>query len=261
MKKKNGTAILLAGMGAMLLMSGKKKSRSTSTKRQASGSIEFLDQFYRPEYQNNEIKDSKETIQKNEANNSTILENYLDPDGRAQLGMLYQIKSGDLPLEICREALFGSRFPVSDPILRRAAIDLLVRIDCSPWNQANYGVPLDELDEGHAGIDGYFANRGVSFNPIYKDNKQRILDGLQPSSGHGSNFALIWIPMINLDRFDMDGVITTEGMYHPDTEDGIGGSMIDPPQEILNLGFDEVSSSEVGCSLPEGDFRRILVSN
>lgn len=261
MKKKNGTVILLAGVGAMLLMSGKKKSRQTSTKSRSNGSVAFLDQFYKPEPHIDDVKDSKETIQKNEVHHSSILENYLDPDGRAQLGMLYQIKPGDTPLEICREALFGSRAPVSDPVLRRAAVDLLVRIDCSPWNQANYGVPLDELDDGHAGIDGYFTNRGVSFNPIYKNNKQRILDGFQPSSGHGSYFALIWIPMINLDRFDMDSIITTEGMYHPDTEYGIGGSMIDPPQEILNLGFDEVSSSEVGCNLPEGDFRRVLVSN
>lgn len=270
MAVKKSTLFLLAGAGALLLMSSKKSNRrSKSAVDSEEGTVEGGDVE-----DSEDLDDEEEEVFESEENledegdeeeegfsAASVLSRHMDPGGRAQLGMLYQIKQGDTPLEICREALFGSRDSVTDAAMRQAAKDLLVRIDCGPWNQALYGVSLEKLKEGHANIDSYFTQRGVSFNPIYKNNRERILNGLRPTSGSGGSFALIWIPMINLDRFDMEGVITTEGMYYEDTPNGMGGSMIDPPEEILDLEFDEVSANEVGCDLPEGDFRRSVVAN
>ena len=162
------------------------------------------------------------------------------------------------------EAIFGTRDLgdlEADDRYFQAAMDLLIRIDCGPWNQALYAVPIDEMKDGHANIDSYFTQRGVSFNPIYKNNRQRILNGMRPTAAPGSHLALIWIPMINLERLDADGTVTTEGMSWPDTDRGMGNSMIDPPDEIQDLEFDEVSGEEVGCDLPEGDFRRTISAN
>jgi len=266
MASKQGTLLLLAGAGALLLMSGKKK-------RSRKGSESKDDAAKTPDSHQDDLDDEDEIFESDEDaappspaepedhSAAAVLARNMDPDGRAQLGMLYQIKQGDTPLEICREALFGSRDPVVGPGLRQAAKDLLVRIDCGPWNQALYGLPLADLKEGHANIDSYFTQRGVSFNPVYQNNQKRILNGLRPTSDPGGSLALIWIPMIDLDRLDMEGIVTTEGMNYPDTESGLGSSMIDPPEEILDLEFDEVSADEVGCDLPEGDFRRSVVAN
>lgn len=262
---KQGTLFLLAGAGALLLMSGKKK------KRKASAEVDVDEPAVEDEREDldeededlglDEIEEEVEELDGDEEDAVIVLSRYLDPEGRAQLGMLYQIKPGDTPLEICREALFGSRDPVTEPWMLQAARDLLVRIDCGPWNQVLYGVPLSELKAGHADIDSYFTQKGVSFNPIYQDNYKRIVAGLRPSAESGSHFALIWIPMINLDKFDMEGIVTTEGSYHQDTPRGMGGSAIDPPQEILDFEFENVSAGQVGCDLPEGDFRRMVVAN
>jgi len=265
MASKQGTLLLLAGAGALLLMSGKKK-KGRKVAEPKGDAAEAPDEHQDDLDDEDEIFESDEDetpspAEPEDHSAAAVLARNMDPDGRAQLGMLYQIKKGDTPLEICREALFGSRDPVTGPGLRQATKDLLVRIDCGPWNQALYGLPLADLKEGHANIDSYFTQRGVSFNPVYQDNQKRILNGLRPTSEPGGNLALIWIPMIDLDRLDMEGVVTTEGMNYPDTESGLGSSMIDPPEDILDLEFDEVSASEVGCDLPEGDFRRAVVAN
>jgi len=269
MASHQGTLLLLAGAGALLLMSGKKKRRSVTKKPSSStgdttDDLDKEDEIFEPDDSENpeESSDTDESDnQPQDASAEAVLARHLNSEGLAQLGMLYQIKPGDTPLEICREALFGSRDPVVDAVMRQAAKDLLIRIDCGPWNQATAGVPLESMKDGHANIDSYFTQRGVSFNPIYQDNVKRILNGLRPTSAPGHHFALIWIPMINLDRFDIDGIVTIEGMNHPDTANGMGGSTIDPPEDILDLEFEEVSAGEVGCDLPEGDFRRSVVAS
>lgn len=267
MAKKQNIILLAAGATALLLMSDKKKKYQSSERKDETeeGQEENREEKY--QYQDLDIEDQRTAPKPAPAepdimSAEEIISKYLDPQGRARLGKLYQIKPGDIPLEVCREALFGSREPVADPDKRRAVRDLLVRIDCSPWNQANYGVPLEELMEGHASIiDEYMAVRGVSFYPRYQDNLHRMLNGMQPTSEPGNNFALAWIPMIDVDRFDSEGVVTIEGMNYPDTENGIGGSMIDPPPEIVSIGFASVTSNEVGCPLPEGDFRKTVIPN
>lgn len=271
------TILLLAGAGALLLVTGKKKKRkkvSEPTKPNAKttekvAEEEDLDREEEgifeteEEDEDDDDDDDEEEKQTGESLRSpgAILEKYTDPEGRARLGKLYQIKPGDTPLDICREALFGSREPTSDPQKRQAAIELLIRIDCGPWNQANYAVPLSELTEGHANVDAYFTQKGISYNPIYSNNYERILNGLKPTAEPDGFWAFVWIPMIDMDRFDLEGIVTTEGMNWPDTEEGLGHSMIDPPKAILDLGFDEVSGTEVGCQLPEGDFRQTIVAS
>lgn len=183
------------------------------------------------------------------------------PDQKAHLGGLYQIRPGDTPLIVAREALYGTRDPINDPEKRAAAIELAVRIDCSPWNQANYGVSPEVLDATRTSIKNGWSKVGVSFKPIYVDNRSRMIAGKSPSAARGNNFAFIYIPMVNLDLLDTEGLITTRGMNYPDTERGRGHNMIDPPDEILRLGFDDVFLSEVGCNLPEGDFRKTMEVN
>lgn len=251
MATQQGKLFALAGAGALLLMASKNKKKKTvySSNLDDDTAIE-------PE---EDIDDGPEET---ETPKPSVLSKYMDSQGKAVLGGLYQIKPGDTPLEVCREALFGSRYPVVDPFARKAVIDLLVRIDCGPYNQALYGRPLSELMPGHAAAVDHWSIKGVSFNPIYSDNKNRIENGEAPSSAQGNSFALIWIPMINLDKFDLEGIVSTEGMYHVDDQDRMGGSTIDPPAEILNLGFDDLSiEGEVGCDLPEGDFKKKVISS
>lgn len=286
MAAKQGTLLLVAGGAALLLLaSGKKKKKRSGSLSQPSSQQpsstdseskkerpaqnmdeEFIEDVFEPEPSpepapapaSPEIE--QEPDEPDEPDEPMITK-YIHPAGKAELGKMYQVKPGDTPLEVCREALFGSRAPVTDPAMRKAAIELLVRIDCSPYNQAVYGVPIEELKQGHANIDSYWTQKGVSFDPIYTDNLSRMMDGIPPSAARGNHFAFFWIPMINLDRLDLDGVVTTEGMYHPDTPNGMGGSMIDPPAEIIDLGLEDAQAGTVGCDLPEGDFRKTIIAN
>jgi hypothetical protein len=183
------------------------------------------------------------------------------PDKVARLGGLYQIKPGDTLLTVAREALFGTRDPINDPDKRAAVLELAVRIDCSPWNQALYGASPEALNPDHPAVKNGWSQLGVSFNPIYTDNRSRMIAGQSPSAATGTKFAFIYIPMINLDLLDGEGRVTTEGMDYPDTMDGRGHNMIDPPLEILQMDFDDIVLDEVGCDLPEGDFRKQMSAN
>ena len=183
------------------------------------------------------------------------------PDGRAHLGRLYGVKPEDEPLAVMREALFGSRAPVTEIWKRKAAIDLLERTECGPWNQANYAVPPEALHPGHAALVAQrYSQRGIAFRPIYSNNRARMLLGQQPTSEPGQYYPYIWIPMIDVDHFDQTGEVTLQDMNWPDNTRGRGHSMIDPPFEIIDIGFDEITNSSVGCEFPEGDFRRFVVS-
>ena len=270
------TILLLAGAGALFLVAGKKKKRKKTVNgtakpetkaetKQPETEGEDLDReedgVFETEEEDEDDDDEEKQTGEPPRSPAALLEKYIDPEGRARLGGLYQIKPGDTPLDICREALFGSREPTADPRKRQAAIELLIRVDCGPWNQANYAVPLSELTEGHANVDAYFTQKGISYNPIYSNNHERILNGLKPTAEPDGFWALVWIPMIDMDKFDLEGIVTTEGMNWPDTEEERGHSMIDPPRSILDLGFDEVSGTEVGCQLPEGDYRQTIVAS
>jgi len=178
---------------------------------------------------------------------------------------LYQIRYGDNPIEVARAALFGSRAPVNDAAKMQAIYEYILRIDCSPWNQAFYCKRLEDLRDDHREIINQYARMGVSFNPLYANNRARLLSGLSPTSKGGRSFAFIWLPAIDREAFARDLTVTVEGQNWPDTEAGMGHSKLDPPGVVLDMGDanddrrDE--EIEVGCELPEGDFRKKLIKN
>ena len=187
-----------------------------------------------------------------------ILDECEHPEKLASLGRMYQVRRGDTPFDVAQEALFGTRGPVDDEIARRAIIELSIRIDCAPWNQTSYASSPPELEQGHAAVEEDWSPYAVSFRPLYQNNRARMLGGEPPTANRGHHRAYIWIPMINLDRFDDEGIVTIEGMNYEDSEAGRGHSMIDPPREILDLGFETIAANHVGSAFPEGDFRRSL---
>lgn len=243
---KNKEALVLGGLAGLALLFSSKKAPAKSSKDEK----EDLDG-------KEEKEDDDEELDYEE-----VLDDWEHPDGKASLGRFYQIKAGDYPFAICKEALFGHRGSIQDPVLHKAVIDLHILIDCGPWNQTLYKVAPSRLDTKHYALDRGYTNGAISFNPYYKDNRHRIMNGLKPSADPGGNFAYIWIPMIDLDIFEQTGIVTVKGMNYPDSEEhGMGHSMIDPPPEILKLGFASIASQNVGCELPDGDFRKTLEPN
>jgi hypothetical protein len=256
MQKSSTPMLLLLGVGALAIVSRKKKRRPPSSK------IDSDDSELIEEDEGEEVIDLPEEGVAQEwvepaKSPQEILLSLEDARGKARLGSLYQIKKGDTLLKIAREALYGTRATIQDPDKRDAVVEFSVLIDCGPWNQAVAGRSSRFLKQGHAAINRGSA-LGISFDPIYTDNRLRMLNGMAPSGAAGNSYAYIWIPMINLDLLDSEGIVTTKDMDWPDTEDGRGHSMIDPPNEILSLGFDDVTHREVGCKLADGDFRRVI---
>lgn len=270
--------LLLIGAGALALASRKKKKRrkSSATERvqpdpepapspppereeaqvdepEPGVEIEdedFFDEDLLEEEESEEWQSPEELILSLE-----------DAKKKARLGSLYQIRKGDSPLKIAREALYGTRSTLQDPDKRDNVIALSILIDCVPWDQANYGRPARYLRPGHPAITKGASPLGISFDPIYADNRLRMMNGQAPSGASGNSYAYIWIPMINMDFLDAENVVTTRGMNWPDTETGRGHSMIEPPSSVLALGFDDIKNTRVGCKLPDGDFRRVIEAN
>jgi len=261
----SSTPIFLAvGVGALYLATRKKKKRRRK-KDVVNGSAHRPDIVVEPKDLDESSDDEVNGFGFDEKNGvdepSTmleLLESLEDAGGLCRLGGLYQIKQGDTLLEIAREALYGTREVLKDPEKRKAVVELAIRIDCSPWNQTVYGRKKDELRTSHPAIAQGLGNLGVSFDPIYQDNRARMAQGLAPSALFGHHFAYIWIPQIDIDLFDSDGIVSIMGQDWDDTPDGRGHSKIDPPRPIIDLKFDDVTHQSVGCHLPDGDFRRTL---
>lgn len=270
MSKSAAPMLLLFGVGALALASRKKKRKKPSKKAQSDSSVqeedleEDLKEDLEEEIEEEGIEEEEEGIEEEpeeERSPQEVISSLEDAKGKARLGSLYQIKKGDTLLKIAREALYGTRATIQDPDKRDAVVALSILIDCAPWNQAVAGRSAKFLKPGHAAISRGSA-LGISFDPIYTDNRLRMMNGMAPSGASGNSYAYIWIPMINLDLLDSEGIVTTKDMDWPDTEEeGRGHSMIDPPNEILSLGFDDVAHKEVGCNLPDGDFRRVIETN
>lgn len=228
---------LLLGAGALLLA----RKKSSGSERDPSREMVEDDELEDDEV---ELEDLMEEV----------IEEWEAADGSPSPGRLYQIKPGDNLLDVAAEALFGSRETRQDPAERQAVIELSIRIDCAPWNQALYGRPAGSLIGGHFAAKSGWTDMGISFKPIYSDNRDRMLDGKKPTSAPGDDFAFIWIPMIDLYLFDESRAVSVQGMFHENGDH----SMMDPPIEIIDLGFDQVAALDVGCNLPEGDFRRTI---
>lgn len=262
--QSNAPILLAVGVGTLVLVSKSKRRKrkkgaqsdtNAPTQEDLKESVidlaEEAEEYLEEEAHG--VEDKEKTIEE-------IILSLEDAKGKARLGSLYQIKKGDTLLKIAREALYGTRSTIQDPDKRDAVVALSILMDCTPWNQAVAGRSSKFLKPGHAAMARGSA-LGISFDPIYTDNRLRMLNGMAPSGAAGNSYAYIWIPMINLDLLDSENMVTTKDMDWPDTEDGRGHSMIDPPSEILALGFDDVAHKEVGCNLPDGDFRRVIETN
>jgi hypothetical protein len=288
MAQSPAPVIFLLGAGAFLLASRKKKRRkSSATERMRRESEPEPERApppqAPPEREETQVEkpDPEEALELDLEDESFFDEDFLEEEGvekerspeelilsledakkKARLGGLYQIRKGDSPLKIAREALYGTRATLQDPDKRDNVIALSILIDCVPWGQANYGRPAKYLKPGHAAIARGASPLGISFDSIYADNRLRMMNGQAPSGAFGNSYAYIWIPMINMDLLDSENIVTTRDMDWPDTEEGgRGHNMIDPPSSVLALGFDDVKNTQVGCKLPDGDFRRIIEVN
>ncbi len=274
MNKSTVPILIAVGAGALVLASRKKKKRRRkkvvakevhvegSTVEVEPVEVEPVEPEDLDEPEDEDLLDGFE-VDESEVDQPTtmleVLESLEDPSGLARLGSLYQVKLGDTLLEIAREALFGTRRDVlKDPAMRRAVVEMAIRIDCSPWNQTVYGRAKDQLRKGHPAITEGVSTLGISFDPVYADNRMRMADSNAPSAASGNHFAYPWIPQIDTDLFDSEGVVSTQGMDWPDTVEARGHNKIEPPKEILDLRFDDVVHRHVGCHLPDGDFRRTL---
>ncbi len=270
MAHPSAPTILLLGVGALVIASRKKKRRrkpsatekvrpepepatAPESQREETRGVDFEDEDFLEE---DFLEEEEEP--ENEQSSEEVILSLEDAKGKARLGSLYQVRKGDSPLKVAREALYGTRATIQDPDKRDNVVALSILIDCVPWSQANYGRPARYLKAGHAAITKGASVLGISFDPIYAANRLRMMDGQAPSGASGNSYAYIWIPMINMDLLDSDGLVTTRDMDWPDTEEGRGHSMIDPPSQVLALGFDDIKNTQVGCKLPDGDFRRTI---
>jgi len=273
MAKSSAPMILLIGVGALAIASRKKKRRRKPAAEEEMRPEPAPEPEPEPEREESQVEepdldegdlldeDEEEEEPEEERSPEEMILSLEDAKKKARLGGLYQIKKGDSLLKIAREALYGTRATIQDPEKRDNVIALSMLIDCAPWNQANYGRPARDLKPGHAAISKGASALGISFNPIYANNRLRMMSGQAPSGASGNGFAYIWIPMINMDLLDAEGMVTTKDMDWPDTEEGRGHSMIDPPSAVLVLGFDDIKNTQVGCKLPDGDFRRVIEAN
>ena len=270
MNKSTVPILIAVGAGALVLASRKKKKRRRRKDVVEEVHVEESTVEGKPvEVELEDLDGSRDEdlvegfeVDETEVDQPTtmleVLESLEDAGGLARLGSLYQVKSGDTLLEIACEALFGTRDVLKDPAMHRAVVELAIRIDCSPWNQTVYGRAKDQLRKGHPAISEGVSVLGISFDPVYVDNRMRMADSNAPSAASGNHFAYPWIPQINVDLFDSEGVVSTRGMDWPDTVEARGHNKIEPPKEILDLRFDDVVHRHVGCHLPDGDFRRTL---
>lgn len=110
-------------------------------------------------------------------------------------------------------------------------------IECSPWNDAL----LNTADSGgKGGPDG----RGISLNAVHDDNVTRMMMGQPPrraatgKSSHdgGGHLPLVWLPAIE------PGAPVPVLM---EWNDGFMG--INPPEEILAFGLENVFPGQYGC--------------
>lgn len=111
----------------------------------------------------------------------------------------------------------------------------LYAMECSPFNDAVYNRDLD--DAGVKNRARSWWPRGIVQTPQYPDNYLRAIQGKPFKRGNGNSFALAWLPLISP---------TPDGKFAiamwPD-----GTSGINPPAEVLALGFEGVPPKQYGC--------------
>ncbi len=167
----------------------------------------------------------------------------------AQAGKFLQVQYKIAPT-IWSHSAIKKKPGVLDVILENANVPnnrnnrhaLYKAIVCSPWNDA---ILTTEGKSGGTGTTLYAPvhGRGISMLPVHADNLQRMLSGRPPrrraTSGKGpsgGHLPLVWIP--DIER----GIPSVVVKSWPD-----GRSAVNPPQEILDLGLENVPPGSYGC--------------
>jgi hypothetical protein len=187
-----------------------------------------------------------------------LIDQFTSPPGSPATGTLYYQRgatqdaqgdwhAGDMWQEITKWALQNAGIP--NTAANRIALQRL--IECSPYNDALYGVKLSASAFG-----GRFRQDqpyGISGNAQHHDNLQRMKQGMpvrraayrHSMSDHetvpgGGRQAALWIPLLQ------QGIEAIGPSAVLDWQDGSSG--INPPPEILALGFENVPAAEYGCA-------------
>ena len=119
-------------------------------------------------------------------------------------------------------------------------------IDCSPWNDAAYGVTYKmgphKYDTPHG--------RQIGMNPVHDDVRKKLTQGQPPrrtvkkpnAHSGGGHFAYLWLPPLD-DEALLEGVVRVDPTYW-----STGDSKIMPPPEVLTLGLENVPKEQTwGC--------------
>ncbi|MDP3910852.1 MAG: hypothetical protein Q8Q14_10730, partial [Gemmatimonadales bacterium] len=178
---------------------------------------------------------------------SGLIDEFTSPGGEPMPGTLYYQRQGDMAFDIARWTLQNAGIP--NTAANRIA--LLRLIECSPYNDAVYGVKLSEnaFKQRFRSDQPY----GISGNPQHHDNLMRMKQGLpvrraaqrNSMSGHetvpgGGRHAAMWIPLL------AQGIEVVGPSAVLAWQDGTSG--INPPPEILDLGIENVPPGEYGCA-------------
>lgn len=176
-----------------------------------------------------------------------LIDQYESPGGEPESGHLYYQRTGDMGFDIARWVIGNAGIPQT----AANRIAYLRLIECSPYNQALYTVKLsDSAMKGRFRTD---PDVGISGNPQHHDNRNRMMQGIAPRraaqrnsmSAHedvpgGARHAFMWLPLLKPDATVVgpNAVATWQD----------GSSAINPPPEIVALGFENVPAGEYGCA-------------
>lgn len=171
-----------------------------------------------------------------------IVDEWTSPENKPLPGTLFKPKAGSGwgIASVAREALENAGIPNPKNQNGVFANQLALRnmIECSPWNDALYGV-------AGAGGKGGPGGRGINLNASHADNLHRMTSGLPPRraatgkashDGTGGHLPFIWIP-----KLETGAPVPVVAQF----EDGRSG--INPPAEILAFGIENVPPGIYGC--------------
>jgi len=134
-------------------------------------------------------------------------------------------------------------------------------IECAPINDALLASPKSELGTNQNPGLGHWAphNRGISFNRVHADNRDRMRNGNTPQravtnggrdngryaehNGQGGFLPTMWIPLLDLERLaaSPNDIVPQRNAW----PNGLSGSW--PPTEFIELGTQNVPVGSWGC--------------
>lgn len=179
----------------------------------------------------------------------SLIAEFESPDGKPEMGTIYDYGPGIPALaNVARAALNAAGIPSNSD----NRIGYMRLIECSPYNDALYNVKLSEK-----AFHDRFRNDqpyGISGYPQHYDNLLRMKQGLSPRRAAlrnsmnktsepvpgGRRHADFWLPLLRpgTEIVGPNAVATWQD----------GSSAINPPTEIMVLGFENVQSGDYGCA-------------